>query len=91
VALTFTSAGASWSVSAHRGARAVVKNAPIPPGVVSAIAELLGLPAVGDAVAAVNDAALHEAEARAAALRAELAALEAELDSHRRPERGQQA
>jgi hypothetical protein len=36
-------------------------------------------------VAAVNDAALREAEARAAALRAELAAVEAELDSHRRP------
>lgn len=85
VSVTLTSAGATWSVSAHRGARTVVKNAPIPPGVVSALAELLGLPAVREAVAAVNDAALREAEARAAALRAELAALEAELSSHRRP------
>jgi hypothetical protein len=85
VSVTLASAGASWSVSAQRGARTVVKNAPVPPGVVSAVAELLGLPAVGEAVAAVNDAALQEAEARAAALRAELSALEAELDSHRRP------
>jgi hypothetical protein len=86
VSVTLTSAGATWSVSAQRGARTVVKSAPLPPGVVSAVAELLGLPAVSDAVAAVNDAALKEAEARAATLRAELAALEAELDSHRRPE-----
>jgi hypothetical protein len=86
VSVTLASAGATWSVSAHRGSRAVIKSAPIPPGVVSAVAELLGLPAVSDAVAAVNDAALREAEARAAALRAELAALEAELTSHRRPQ-----
>lgn len=85
VSVTLASAGATWSVSAQRGSRTVVKNTPIPPGVVSAVAELLGLPAVADAVAAVNDAALREAEARAAALRAELAALEAELNSHRRP------
>jgi hypothetical protein len=83
--VTLTSAGAAWFLSAHRGSRAIVKNASIPPGVVSGVAEILGLPAVSDAVAAVNDVALQEAEARATALRAELAALEAELSSHRRP------
>ncbi len=85
VSVTLTSAGAAWFVSAHRGSRAIVKNVPVSPGVVSAIAEILGLAAVGDAVAAVNDVALQEAQGRAAALRAELAALEAEVDSHRRP------
>jgi hypothetical protein len=85
VSVTLTSAGAAWFLSAHRGSRAIVKNASIPPGVVSGVAEILGLPAVSDAVAAVNDVALQEAEARATALRAELAALEAELSSHRRP------
>jgi hypothetical protein len=85
VSLTLTSSGATWSVSARRGSRTVVKSAAVQPGVVSGVAQLLGLPAVSEAVAAVNDAALREAEARAAALRAELAAVEAELDSHRRP------
>jgi hypothetical protein len=85
VSVTLASSGATWSVSAQRGARTVVKNAPVPPGVVSAVAELLGQPVIGEAIAAVNEAALREAESRAAALRAELAALEAELNSHRRP------
>lgn len=85
VDLTITSSGASWSVTARRGARVVVKNAPVQPGVVTAVAALLDHPAVTEAVAAVNEAALREAEERAAALRAELAELEAVLSSHRRP------
>ena len=83
--VTIASAGASWSVSAQRGNRAVVKKAPVAPGVVAAIAALLGQPAVDEAVAAVNDGGRLEAEERAAKLRAELAEVEAVLSSHRRP------
>jgi hypothetical protein len=85
VTVTIASAGSSWSVSAHRGARTVVKNAALPPGVVAAVAALLNQPGVEDAVAAVNDTARGEAEARADRLRAELAEVEAVLISHRRP------
>lgn len=85
VSLEFTSSGAAWSVSVRRGSRIVTKSAPVQPGVISAVAELLGLAAVSEAVAAVNDAAFREAQARAEALRAELAAVEAELDGHRHP------
>ena len=85
VSLTFMSSGATWSVSARRGSRTVTKSAPVSPGVVSAVAQLLELPSVSEAVADVNDAALRVAEARAAALRAELAAVEAEVESHQHP------
>jgi hypothetical protein len=85
VTVTIASAGSSWSVTAHRGARVVVKKAPVSPGVVAAVAALLNQPGVEDAVAAVNDTARGEAEARAEKLRAELAEVEAVLISHRRP------
>jgi hypothetical protein len=85
VTLTIASAGAAWAVTAQRGAKVVVKKASVPPGVVAAIAALLGQPGVDDAVAAVNDTARGEAEARAEKLRAELAEVEAVLTSHRRP------
>ena len=85
VTLTIASIGSSWSITAQRGARVVVKKAPVTPGVVEAVAALLDQPEVDDAVAAVNDAARGEAEARAQKLRAELAEVEAVLVSHRRP------
>jgi hypothetical protein len=85
VTVTIASAGSSWSVTAHRGARVVVKKTPVSPGVVAAVAALLNQPGVEDAVAAVNDTARGEAEARAEKLRAELAEVEAVLISHRRP------
>jgi hypothetical protein len=85
VTITITSSGSSWSVAARRGARAVVKRAEVTPGAVAAIAALLADPSVEEAVAAVNDGARAEAEARADQLRAELAAVEAVLVSHRRP------
>jgi len=85
VTVTIASAGSSWSVTAHRGARMVVKKAPVPPGVVAAVAALLNQPGVEDAVAVVNDTARGEAEARAEKLRAELAEVETVLISHRRP------
>jgi hypothetical protein len=85
VTVTIASAGSAWTVSAQRGARVVVKRAAVAPGVVAAVAALLDEPAVTDAVAAVNDTARGEAEARAERLRAELAEVEAVLSSHRRP------
>ncbi len=63
----------------------VVKKTPLSPGVVAAVAALLNQPGVEDAVAAVNDTARGEAEARAEKLRAELAEVEAVLISHHRP------
>jgi len=85
VTVTIASAGSSWSVTAHRGARVVVKKAPLSPGVVAAVAALLNQPDVEQAVADVNDTARGQAEARAEKLRAELAEVEAVLISHRRP------
>ena len=85
VTITIASAGSSWSVTAHRGARVVVKKTAVSPGAVAALAALLNQPGVEDAVAAVNDTARGEAEARAEKLRAELAEVEAVLLSHRRP------
>lgn len=83
--ISITSAGATWAVSVERGARSVVKNSTVTPGAVSAIAALLGHPGVPEAVAAVNDTARSEAEARAEQLRAEVAEVQAALDSHRAP------
>ena len=85
VTITLTSAGTSWTVSAQRGAKSVVKNVGVNPGVVSAVAGLLQVSALEDAVAAVNDTARVEAEVRAEELRAELARIQAVLDSHRLP------
>lgn len=85
VTITLKSAGTAWSVSVQRGAKSVAKNVDVNPGVVSAVAGLLAVPSLDEAVAAVNDAARVEAEVRAEELRAELARIEAVLDSHRLP------
>ncbi|HST48080.1 hypothetical protein [Jatrophihabitans sp.] len=85
VSVTISSSGAAWSVSASRGARTVVKNAPVTPGAVTAIAELLGQPGVSEAVAEINEAARQQAQQRAEQLRAELHDLEAVLATHRAP------
>jgi hypothetical protein len=85
VTVTLTSVGASWTVSALRGARSVAKNHSVPPGVVTAIADLLDQEGVIEAVAEVNETARAEAEDRAAKLRAELDELEAVLAAHRLP------
>jgi hypothetical protein len=85
VSFTVTSAGASWSVSAVRGAKGIAKNLPVSPGTVTALAELLGQPALAEAVAEINETALAEAQVRADQLRAELADLEAVLATHRSP------
>lgn len=63
----------------------MVKNSAVTPGMVSAVAAMLGLPLVEEAVAAVNDTARSEAEYRAEQLRAELAEVEAVLAGHRKP------
>ncbi|MCW2538660.1 MAG: hypothetical protein JWN95_385 [Frankiales bacterium] len=85
VTVTLTSVGASWTVSALRGTRSVAKNHSVPPGVVTAIADLLDQEGVIEAVAEVNETARAEAEDRAAKLRAELDQLEAVLAAHRLP------
>jgi hypothetical protein len=79
------SSGASWAVSASRGAKGIVKNVAVQPGVVTALAELLDQPALLDAVAEINETARSEAQARAEQLRAELDRLEAVLATHRSP------
>ena len=55
------------------------------PGVVTAIADLLGQPGLSEAVAEINEAARLQAEQRAEQLRAELSDLEAVLAAHRTP------
>lgn len=85
VSFTIASAGATWSVSAVRGARSIVRNVSVPPGVVTAIAGLIEQPALAEAVAEINDTALAEAQLRADQLRAELGQLEAVLATHRTP------
>ncbi|MGI8666319.1 MAG: hypothetical protein ACR2N4_09855 [Jatrophihabitans sp.] len=85
VSFTVTASGASWSLSATRGAKSVLKNLDLPPGTVTALAELLGQPALIEAVAEINDTALSAAQLRAEQLRAELDALEAVLATHRSP------
>jgi hypothetical protein len=86
ITVTISSTGSAWTVSGHRGAKAVAKAAPVPPGVVTAIAQLLGQEAISDAVAEINETALAEAEQRAAELRSELERLEQVLAAHRSPE-----
>jgi hypothetical protein len=85
ITVTVTSSGASWSVSALRGAKSVTKSVAVPPGVVTAIADLLDQSGISAAVAEVNETALAEAEQRAAQLRVELAELDAVLAAHRSP------
>jgi hypothetical protein len=85
VTVTITSSGAAWSVSASRGARTIAKNVPVTPGVVTAVADLLGQAGVSEAVAEINEAARQQAQQRAEQLRAELNDLEAVLATHRAP------
>ncbi|MDQ2836174.1 MAG: hypothetical protein M3Y42_15780 [Actinomycetota bacterium] len=85
VSFTVSSTGASWAVSATRGAKGIAKNATIPPGAVTAIADLLDQPALVEAVAEINETAWAEAQSRADQLRAELNELEAVLAAHRNP------
>lgn len=85
VTFTIASAGDSWTVSANRGTKGIVKHVPVQPGVVTALAELLAQPALLDAVAEINQTALSQAQARAEELRAELHRLEAVLATHRTP------
>jgi hypothetical protein len=85
VTISLQSAGTSWTVSAQRGAKSLARNVTVNPGVVSAVARLLQVSSLEEAVAAVNDTARVEAEVRAEQLRAELAGIQAVLDSHRLP------
>jgi hypothetical protein len=85
VSVTISSTGASWTVSASRGARTIAKNAPVAPGLVTAVADLLGQPGLAEAVAEINETARLQAEQRAEQLRAELSDLEAMLATHRSP------
>jgi len=85
VSFTISSSGASWLLSATRGNKSLVRTASLPPGVVTAVSELLDQPALSESVSEINDAALSEARARAEQLRAELDRLEAVLATHRRP------
>jgi hypothetical protein len=85
VSINLASEGASWTLSAQRGPRTLLRKTPVMPGVVAAIAGLLEQPDLERSVAEVNDASRAEAEAHAERLRAELAAVEAVLSSHRRP------
>jgi hypothetical protein len=85
VAISLVSTGASWTISATRGAKSIAKATAVPPGVITAVAALLDQPAVTEAVAEVNETALAEAQQRAAVLRAELAELDAVLAAHRAP------
>ncbi|HEU5268416.1 MAG TPA: hypothetical protein VFU36_00730, partial [Jatrophihabitans sp.] len=85
VAFTISSSGASWTLSATRGNKSLVRTVALPPGVVTAVSELLDQPALSESVSEINDAALSEARMRAEQLRAELDQLEAVLATHRRP------
>lgn len=85
VSVTVSSSGASWTVSATRGPKAIVRSVAVPPGAITALAELLDQPALIEAVAEINETALAEAQDRAEQLRAELAQLEAVLATHRTP------
>jgi hypothetical protein len=85
VTITIASEGSSWTLSAQRGPRTLLRRTPVMPGIVAAISGLLDQPELEGAVADVNDASRAEAEAQAERLRAELAQVEAVLSSHRRP------
>jgi hypothetical protein len=85
VTITLASQGVSWTVSAVRGGRSLVKAQPAAPGVVMALAELLGDEGLAGAVSDINEVARAEAEQRAERLRSELAEVESFLQSHERP------
>ncbi|MGI8416280.1 MAG: hypothetical protein ACR2P2_08785 [Nakamurella sp.] len=85
VTVTVSSAGHSWTLSASRGGRSLLKATPVSAGVVTAVTTLFADPALSEAVADINQVALAEAEERADTLRKELAAVESILQSHRRP------
>ncbi len=85
VSFTVTSSGASWTLSATRGAKGIVKGSPVSPGAVTALADLLDQPNLVEAVAEINETAWAEAQTRADQLRAELDQLEAVLATHRSP------
>ncbi len=85
VSFTITSTGATWALTASRGAKGIAKSVPIAPGVVTGVAELLDQAALLEAVAEINETAWAEAQVRAEQLRAELDELEAVLAAHRFP------
>jgi hypothetical protein len=85
VSFTLTSTGATWALTASRGAKSIAKSVPIAPGVVTGVAELLDQAALLEAVAEINETAWAEAQVRAEQLRAELEELEAVLAAHRFP------
>lgn len=85
VSFTISSTGATWALTASRGAKGIAKCVPIAPGVVTGVAELLDQPALLEAVAEINETAWAEAQVRAEQLRAELDQLEAVLAAHRFP------
>lgn len=85
VSFTISSTGATWALTASRGAKGIAKSVPIAPGVVTGVAELLDQPALLEAVAEINETAWAEAQVRAEQLRAELDELEAVLAAHRFP------
>ncbi len=83
VTVTVSSSGHSWTLSATRGGRSLLRATPVPAGVVTAVSGLFGDAALCAAVADINQVALAEAEERAEILRKELAAIESILQSHR--------
>lgn len=85
VSFTISSTGATWALTASRGAKVIAKSVPIAPGAVTGVAELLDQPALLEAVAEINETAWAEAQVRAEQLRAELDQLEAVLAAHRFP------
>jgi hypothetical protein len=87
VTVTLASSGPAWTLTVTRGAKSLAKSVPLPPGLVTAVADLLDQPALSAAVSEINDVALAEAQARAEQLRAELDQLEAVLATHRAPRR----
>lgn len=85
VSFTISSTGATWALTASRGAKGIARSVPIAPGVVTGVAELLDQAALLEAVAEINETAWAEAQVRAEQLRAELEELEAVLAAHRFP------
>jgi hypothetical protein len=86
LAVTVRYADGRWTVEAARGARTVVKAAPVRAGHALQLIEQLDMPAVTELVADAVAAGRDDAERRARELREQLAAAEAELaDYERRP------
>ncbi len=85
VTVTVSSSGHSWTLSASRGGRSLLKATPVSAGVVTAVTALFADPALTEAVADINQVALAEAQQRADTLRRELAAVESILQSYQQP------